>query len=32
LNGAREDVPIDVREFPALGALTLLNGDTGLPL
>ena len=32
LNGAREDVPIDVREFPALGEVTLLNGDTGLPL
>jgi len=32
LNGAREDVPIDVREFPALGQVTLLNGDTGLPL
>lgn len=32
LNGAREDVPIDVREFPALGVVTLLNGDTGLPL
>jgi hypothetical protein len=32
LNGAREDVPIDVREFPALGEITLLNGDTGLPL
>jgi hypothetical protein len=32
LNGAREDVPIDVREFPALGQLTLLNGDTGLAL
>lgn len=32
LNGTREDMPIDVREFPALGAITLLNGDTGLPL
>lgn len=32
LNGAKEDVPIDVREFPALGTVTLLNGDTGLPL
>ncbi len=32
LNGAREDVPIDGREFPALGQVTLLNGDTGLPL
>src|SRR5690606_38322133 len=32
LNGAREEVPIDVREFPALGEVTLLNGDTGLPL
>lgn len=32
LDGAREDVPIDVREFPVLGEVTLLNGDTGLPL
>jgi hypothetical protein len=32
LNGAPEDVPIDVREFPVLGAVTLVNGDTGLPL
>jgi hypothetical protein len=32
LDGAREDVPIDVREFPVLGVVTLLNGDTGLPL
>jgi hypothetical protein len=32
LDGAREDVPIDVREFPVLGAVTLLNGDTGLSL
>jgi hypothetical protein len=32
LNGARADLPIGVREFPALGAVTLLNGDTGLPL
>jgi hypothetical protein len=32
LNGAREDVPIDVREFPVLGAVTLFNGDTRLLL
>lgn len=32
LNGAREDVLIDVREFPMLGQVTLLNGDTGLSL
>jgi hypothetical protein len=32
LSGAREDLPIGVREFPILGDVTLLNGDTGLPL
>jgi predicted phage baseplate assembly protein len=32
LNGAREDLPIGVREFPVLGAVTLVNGNTGLPL
>jgi len=32
LNGAREDLPIGVREFPTLGVVSLLNGDTGLPL
>jgi hypothetical protein len=32
LSGAREDLPIGVREFPTLGEVTLLNGDTGLPL
>lgn len=32
LNGAREDLPIGVREFPTLGVVTLVNGDTGLPL
>lgn len=32
LNGAREDVLIDVREFPTLGQITLLNGETGLAL
>ncbi len=32
LNGAREDLPIGVREFPALGTVTLINGDTGLGL
>jgi hypothetical protein len=32
LNGARADVPLGAREFPVLGQLTLLNGDTGQPL
>jgi hypothetical protein len=32
LNGAREDLPIGVREFPALGSVALVNGNTGLPL
>lgn len=32
LNGAREDLVTGTREFPALGTVTLLNGDTGLPL
>jgi hypothetical protein len=32
LNGVREDLPIGVREFPVLGQVTLVNGDTGLPL
>jgi len=32
LNGARADLVLGTREFPALGAVTLLSGDTGLPL
>jgi hypothetical protein len=32
LDGAREGVPVGVREFPVLGKVTLLNGDTGLAL
>lgn len=32
LNGAKEDLPIDTREFPVLGQVTLINGSTGLPL
>jgi hypothetical protein len=32
LNGVREDLVTGTREFPALGTVTLLNGDTGLPL
>jgi hypothetical protein len=32
LNGAREDLITGAREFPALGTITLFNGDTGLPL
>jgi hypothetical protein len=32
LNGARSDIPLGTREFPALGKVTLVNGDTGLPL
>lgn len=32
LNGAREDLEIGTREFPTLGAVTTINGDTGLPL
>jgi hypothetical protein len=32
LNGARADIPLGTREFPALGKVTLINGDTGLPL
>jgi hypothetical protein len=29
LSGAREDLSIGVREFPTLGEVTLLCGDTG---
>ena len=32
LNGSREDLPIGTRQFPVLGTVTLLNGDTGLSL
>jgi len=29
LNGERSDVSLEVQEFPTLGTVTLLNGDTG---
>jgi Baseplate J-like protein len=32
LNGARDDVLTGTREFPTLGAVEIVNGDTGLPL
>jgi predicted phage baseplate assembly protein len=32
LNGASDDVPLAHREFPVLGQVTLVNGDTGGPL
>lgn len=32
LNGVRSDVAIDPQEFPTLGTVTLINGDTGNPL
>ena len=32
LNGRPEDVLLGVREFPVLGTVTLLDGETGLPL
>jgi len=32
LSGSREDLSIGVREFPVLGEVSLVNGDTGLPL
>ena len=32
INGARADLTIAVREFPRLGTVTLINGDTGLEL
>jgi hypothetical protein len=32
LNGTRDDVLTGTREFPQLGAVELVNGDTGLPL
>ena len=32
LNGNRDDLPMGTREFPTLGLVTLVSGDTGLPL
>ena len=32
LNGADDDVPILGREFPVLGTITLIDGDTGLTI
>ncbi len=32
LNGATTDVTLLLREFPTLGAITLINGETGSPL
>jgi len=32
LNGIRSDVSIEVQEFPQLGTVTILNGDTGAAL
>ena len=32
LNGTPDDVALEPREFPQLGTLTLINGDTGIPL
>jgi hypothetical protein len=32
LNGAREDLVLGTREFPALGQVTLVNGNTRQPL
>jgi Baseplate J-like protein len=32
MNGAREDLRLGTREFPALGQVTLINGDTRQPL
>ena len=32
LNGEHRDVVIALKEFPELGTITLINGDTGLPL
>ncbi len=32
LNGSRKSVPIGTRQFPVLGTVALLNGDTGLEL
>ena len=32
LNADRADVPLELWEFPALGVLTIINGDTGVAL
>lgn len=32
LNGVRDDLAIAVREFPQLGVVSIINGDTGLEL
>lgn len=32
LNGKRENLPIGPWQFPKLGTITLIDGDTGLPL
>jgi len=32
MNGRSDDVALDNKEFPALGTITLFNGDTGGPL
>ncbi len=32
LNGAREDLVLDPKEFPVLGTVTLIDGDTGVQL
>jgi hypothetical protein len=29
LNGQSDDVVLEYREFPVLGSITLINGDTG---
>lgn len=32
LNGIKADLPIEARQFPILGTVTLINGDTAAPL
>jgi hypothetical protein len=32
LNGINDDVPIGVREFPSLGNVRIIDGDTGNPI
>ncbi|MEO7729625.1 MAG: t4-like baseplate wedge, partial [Kofleriaceae bacterium] len=32
LNGARDEVATGAREFPRLGVVEIVNGDTGQPL
>lgn len=32
INGARDDLTIALREFPKLGTVVIINGDTGAPL